>query len=249
VLALHGLAGNGHGLRRMTGWDEVAEREGFLVVYPHGSSFPLRWNTSPAFRIEGIDDVQFARDLLRDLDEIAAVDPHRIYVNGFSQGATLTDMLACELADHVAAVGMVEGHGDADRRACDPARPLPLIALFGTADALGKPEDYPQWFYDLMNLSSDPAHREDLPMEEWEGLWVASNGCDPDAVEETSAGEVRTVRYGRCAAGAEIELLWLEGADHTWPGGKNLPVFGETSRAVGATEALWAFFEAHRLPD
>ncbi|MGD8752785.1 MAG: PHB depolymerase family esterase [Anaerolineales bacterium] len=249
VFALHGLAGNARGFLSMTGWNELAEREGFLVVYPHGSSFPLRWNTSPAFRIEHIDDVQFIEDILIKLSEIANIDGARIYGNGFSQGATFTEMIACDLADRLAAVGMVEGYGDTDRLNCDLARPLPLIALIGTADVLGEPEDYPQWFYDLMNLSPDPRYIEDLPFDVWRDLWIADNGCDPRSVDEKSSGEVHLVHYNQCAEGTEIQLYWLEGAGHTWPGGKNYALFEETSDAVDATEVIWAFFEAHSLPD
>src|SRR3989304_1631943 len=58
LFALHGLAGNPQGFRGMTGWEEIADRESFLVIYPHGSSFPLPWNTSPAFPIEEKEDVR-----------------------------------------------------------------------------------------------------------------------------------------------------------------------------------------------
>jgi polyhydroxybutyrate depolymerase len=249
VISLHGLAGNAHGFRSMTGWDSVAEREGFMVVYPHGSSFPLRWNTSPSFRIEQIDDVQFIEDILKDVQRIANIDPRRVYVNGFSQGATFTEMLACDLADSLAAVGMVEGYGDADRVQCDPARPLPLIALFGTDDVLGQPEDYPKWFYDLMNLSPNPEYIQDLPLDTWRELWIANNRCDPGSVDEKVDGDVRSIRYNRCAEATEIQLYWLEGAGHTWPGGKNYAVFGSTSDDLFATEVIWEFFESHSLPE
>jgi polyhydroxybutyrate depolymerase len=249
VISLHGLAGNAHGFRSMTGWDKAAEREGFMVVYPHGSSFPLRWNTSPAFRIEQIDDVQFIVDILEDLHDIANVDPRRVYVNGFSQGATFAEMLACDLADSLAAVGMVEGYGDADRLNCDPARPLPLIALFGTDDVLGEPEDYPKWFYGLMNISPKPEYIQDLPLDTWRELWVSNNRCDPSSVVEKSTGDVRFVHYNQCAEEAEIQLYWLEGSGHTWPGGKNHAIFGETSDDVIAANVIWAFFESHWLPD
>src|SRR3972149_3919105 len=123
LFALHGLAGNPQGFRGMTGWEGIADRESFLVVYPHGSSFPLRWNTSPAFRIEQTDDVQFIVDLLGDLSEIATVDEARVYVTGFSNGAGMADLIACTLADRVAAVGLVEGKGGDDPSGGPPPPP------------------------------------------------------------------------------------------------------------------------------
>src|SRR3972149_2878538 len=188
LFALHGLAGNPQGFRGMTGWEEIADRESFLVIYPHGSSFPLRWNTSPAFPIEETDDVRVIADILSDLSEIAAVDEDRVYVTGFSNGAGMTDLIACTLADRVAAVGLVEGKGEDDPSRCMPTRPVPVISFFGTGDPLESAE-FPLWFYDLMNLSSDPQSREGVPISTWLEGWVSRNGCDPRPLPLPDVGD------------------------------------------------------------
>jgi polyhydroxybutyrate depolymerase len=151
----------------MTGWENIADRENFLVVYPHGSSFPLRWNTSPAAKIDHINDVDLIGDILDDLAEIAAVDKHRVYVTGFSQGGTLADRIACELADRVVAVGMVSGKREDNPDLCNPSRPVPVVAFFGTSDPLEAIARYPSWFYRLMNILPDEDYYEYLPLDEW----------------------------------------------------------------------------------
>ena len=244
LFALHGLAGNPQGFRGMTGWEGIADRESFLVVYPHGSSFPLRWNTSPAFRIEQTDDVQFIVDLLGDLSEIATVDEARVYVTGFSNGAGMADLIACTLADRVAAVGLVEGKGEGDPSGCTPTRPVPVIAFFGTANPLNS-EEYPEWFFDLMNLSPDPQYRVELPLSAWLEGWVGRNGCDPRPRPLPPVGDATAASYTDCADNAEVVIYTIEGAGHTWPGGSNLPFFGATSTSVAASEIMWEFFEGH----
>jgi len=243
VIALHGLAGNPQGFRGMTGWEEIADREVFLVAYPHGSSFPLRWNTSPAFRIEATDDVQFIADLIADLGNVATLDEDRVYVAGFSNGAGMADLLACNLADRVAAAGLVQGKGENDSALCAPARPVPVIAFFGMEDPIAS-YDYPGWFFALMNLSPDPQYRVGVPLATWVQGWVQRNGCDPRAQSLPRQGDATAVGYTECQDGADVHVYSIPGGGHTWPGGENLPFFGGVS-PVNASELIWGFFEDH----
>jgi polyhydroxybutyrate depolymerase len=232
----------------MSGWESIADRKNFLVIYPHGSSFPLRWNTSPGFKIEQIDDVQFILDLLDDLGEIVSVDEDRIYVSGFSNGAAMTDLVACSLADRIAAVGLVQGKGENAPQDCTPTRPVPVIAFFGTEDPLASTE-YPLWFFQLMNLSPDPAYREGVPISEWLEGWVTRNGCNPNPQTLPAIGDARGTSYMACADHAEVVIYHIEGGGHTWPGGSNLPFFGKSSTSVEASELMWDFFQHHPRAD
>ena len=87
VFSLHGFAGNPDGQRANARWEVVAEEQGFLVVYPQGSSFPLRWNVGPQARLDRVDDVRFMLDILDDLSAWRTIDPRRVYVSGFSKAA------------------------------------------------------------------------------------------------------------------------------------------------------------------
>ena len=63
VFSLHGFASNAKPQVELTGWSELADREDFLVVYPEGTSFPLRWNAAPTFSAaDDVDDVQLIRE-------------------------------------------------------------------------------------------------------------------------------------------------------------------------------------------
>lgn len=249
VFALHGFAANPQGFRGMTGWKDIADRETFLVVYPHGSSFPLRWNTAPTAKIEHIDDVQLISDLLDDLSAVATIDRDRVYVIGFSNGGSMADKIACELADQVTAVGMVAGKREDDPESCNPTRPVPVIAFFGTADPLETVSEYPVWFYTLINVDPDEKYREYLPLSVWLEGWVARNGCDPTPKPLAAKGDVTGISYDECATDVEVVVYHIEGGGHTWPGGSNLPIFGKTSEAVNASEVMWRFFEKHSMTD
>jgi polyhydroxybutyrate depolymerase len=104
VLSLHGFLSNPDSQAWISGWHELAGREGFLVAYPQGTSWPQRWNAGATWNA-GVDDVRFLRDLIDDLEAVAAVDRSRVYVSGFSNGGGMALRFACEEAGLVAALG------------------------------------------------------------------------------------------------------------------------------------------------
>jgi len=139
VLVFHGGGGNAENARMMTGFDAGADAAGFIVVYPNGtgrrSDRLLTWNGGRCcgYAMEqNVDDVGFVRALLADLGPVANVDARRIYATGMSNGAIMSYRLACELADVVAAIGLVAATQNLD--ACTPSRPAPVLHIHGDAD-------------------------------------------------------------------------------------------------------------------
>src|SRR5262245_42601457 len=59
VLAFHGVGGQGWGMSRLSGFDALSDRRGFLVVYPDGLS--RQWNDGREGRTG--HDVAFVADL------------------------------------------------------------------------------------------------------------------------------------------------------------------------------------------
>jgi len=60
-LAFHGYGSQGKDLANGSGFNETAERKGFVVVYPDG--IERRWNPLNKF-LTGVDDVGFVPALL-----------------------------------------------------------------------------------------------------------------------------------------------------------------------------------------
>jgi polyhydroxybutyrate depolymerase len=195
-----------------------------------------------------VDDVQFIRDLLDQLPGMAAVDPERVYATGMSAGGAMSHRLACELADRIAAAGVVAGPMvDAP---CAPSRPVPMIAFYGTADPLvnyegGRvvhgPESEP-----LRSLMGDSTPNAVLmPAETWAAGWVGRNGCSPVPEPIPAQGDVSGQRYTGCEDGADVVFYRIEGGGHTWPGGTPLSIVGKTSKDIDASETMWEFFKEH----
>jgi len=83
-----------------SGWHDIADREGFIVVYPKAST-KKRWNcwndaNEPS-------DFDFVLALIEHMKRIHPIDESRIYISGFSMGSMMTNALACSYPDIFAA--------------------------------------------------------------------------------------------------------------------------------------------------
>ncbi len=140
VFVFHGGTGNAESAIRMSGFNGVADQNGFIVVYPNGTgrlsdNKLLTWNggTCCAYAQENnVDDVGFVRAIVADLQPLVNIDPKRIYATGMSNGGILSQRLACEAADLFAAIAPVSG--TLNFSPCNPSQPISVIEFHGTAD-------------------------------------------------------------------------------------------------------------------
>lgn len=241
VVSLHGFAQWPAHQSQLTGWTDLADEYGFIVVHPSGQGFPRRW------RIRGLAgggsdpalDVTFLSELIDKLKSEYNIDPARIYVNGLSNGGGMSVLLSCELSERIAAVGSVAGAYASPWSECRATRPVPAIVFHGTADPI-----VPY----LGGAAHDPGF--DLPsIPEWVAELADHNGCGSAPVELPVQGEVSGVRYEGCDQGAEVVFYTIAGGGHSWPGGGYLPQFlvGHTTQDIDATRVMWEFFQRHPL--
>lgn len=255
VLAFHGGGGEAQGFQAYAGLDPLADREGFVVVYPFGSGILprrlLTWNSGSSccgFAFENqVDDVGFALALIEHVSTLVFVDPRRIYATGHSNGSMMSHRLAAEAADRIAAIAPVAGAMDLDRFA--PSRAVPVLHIHSVDDpralyqgGLGPP--FPLTTQRVM-------HR---PVVEGLGRWAARNGCAAAATQidqrtgtGADAGQTATrLSYGACSSGAPVEHWRLTGSGHGWPGrldiGLSEELIGAPTTIIDAAEEAWAFF-------
>ncbi|NOR90879.1 MAG: hypothetical protein GQ524_11580, partial [Anaerolineales bacterium] len=207
------------------------------------------WNSSTAFTDSDVDDIQFIADLIDEVSNIMAVDPSRIYVDGMSNGGSMANRVACELADKVAAVGVVTGPPVEPPGGCNPERPISLIAFYGTDDPLVAYEGgivRESFISKLIHRSSNPIAFPSV--ESYIEAWAERDGCPPVPEPIPAQGDASGVRFTDCKNSSEIVFYTIEGGGHTWPGGR--PTFvGKTSSDIDASQVMWKFFKAHPLTD
>jgi polyhydroxybutyrate depolymerase len=247
VVSMHGFLSNPNSQAAISGWHRLADREGFLVVYPQGTSFPKRWNAGVTWGAAPVDDVQFFRRMLDDLSTVAAVDRSRVYVNGLSNGGGMAVRIACEASEQVAAIGLVAA-AVVGLENCNPSRPVPAMAFHGTADPVVPYEGGDMRGHVLpwgADLTDAPVYF--VGAEEWAAIWAMDNGCNPTPAVIPTRGDVRGVQYASCDQDAVVILYTIVDGGHTWPGGAPIPGVGKTSTDIDASEEMWRFFEAYRL--
>jgi polyhydroxybutyrate depolymerase len=250
IVALHGRGGDGISQEQLSGLSALADREGFVVVYPDGVG--RSWNDgrpgTPAAD-EDVDDVAFIAALIDHLASTAGVDEARVYVAGMSNGALMTQRLACDLGDRVAAIGPVAGLLTENiAGSCPLQRPMPAMIFLGTDDALMPYEG---------GEIPGAAVGEVRSGEETFAFWAERAGCSGEAVrttlpdgEEDDGTTTIEHRHGACEDGAAVILYEVQEGGHTWPGGwqyASAALVGATSRDIDASALLWEFFRTRHL--
>lgn len=251
VIALHGSSGSGKYMREFTGFNSAADKENFFVVYPDGVGG--NWNdgredmTSRAYR-ENIDDVSFISELIDALAGDYSVDKNRVYLTGISNGAMMSFRLACEISGKVAAVATVAGSMPVSLMSCSPARPVPVLMMFGTEDTLVP------WEGGEVELDGKKLGKV-VSVAETVNFWVRHNKCSSlpgirELWNSDPGDETRVVveEYSQGDEGSEMILYKISGGGHTWPDGIQYwpeSIIGKTSRDINANRVIIDFFRKH----
>lgn len=226
VLGFHGNGGYADGFEGYSGFSIVADREGFLTVYPQGLGDTPGWNTGPG---DGNEDIRFVRDLLDSLETRCNIDPARVYAIGHSRGGGMANRLACNLADRIAAIGPVSGAYQ-DGEYCDPSRPVPIFAIHGDHDSIIPYNGFP-------TTGSPGAYFTiGVPIPQWAAAWARRNGCNPKPTILNDDEQVSEQGWENCTNGADVVLYTVKGGEHSWP-----------PESFDAAQLIWDFLAKHPL--
>ncbi|WP_457573335.1 extracellular catalytic domain type 1 short-chain-length polyhydroxyalkanoate depolymerase [Desulfolithobacter sp.] len=243
MIVLHGGLGNAAAMERTSGMDSVADREGFIVVYPNGTGprYAMRkqvknrrtWNAGsccgPAVRFN-VDDVAFIATLIDKMQSQYGIDPRRVYVAGFSNGAMLAYRLACEIPEKITAIIAVSGTLAVDS-CSDRANQVAVLHIHGEMD-----DNVPYKGGMGHNSKAGVSHRS---VDETVRMMTATRNCAQPKVEILH-GVIKKKTY-TCASGAPFELITIKDGKHVWPGGHGRRNTPEDGRYISASEAAWDF--------
>jgi polyhydroxybutyrate depolymerase len=251
VIGLHPSGGSGKSFDEDTGLVAAATAKGFAVLLPDGGirtedGRGYFWNIPGVPLVSGAEVPPGTRDDLRFLaaaiDEAVkdhCIDKQRVYVTGFSGGARMSSMVACRLADRVAAVAPVAGlragraagrdFSEPDAQDCRPSKAVRVLAIHGTDD---KTNPFPggggvRWGYSVERAAT---------------RWASLDHCESVPRTDKISSHVTRVQYGACGGGSTVMLYRIdapeaEGGGHVWPGGRRSP-----PSELKATELVLDFF-------
>lgn len=247
VLALHGAFSSGRKMERFSGFSALADKEGFIVVYPDGIGlFGLlrHWNAGfccGRAMTANWNDTAFLVGLIDVLSEQLAVDTKRIYLVGISNGGMLAHRFAAENPQRIAAVALVasavgarwQGQGEM-QSVFPPSLPVPAIIIHAKDDPVIPFEG---------GRGDDRDDVEYLGPKDAVAFWCGVNQCGEAPVENIRLHEKGDwIRWDTCMDGSEVAFLAVDKGGHAWPGQQTNPPSGNTSvDEISATEAAWRF--------
>jgi polyhydroxybutyrate depolymerase len=223
IIALHGASGSGAFMERYSGLSRLGDREGFGVLYPDAAG--PRWRISGE---EGGADVRFLDALLDRVLAGGCFDRGRVSAVGVSNGAGMAARFACARVNRLAGLVTVAG-GYGTLPACGARRPLSVLAIHGTEDAVVPYRGTPR----------EPGG----DVVRWVRTWAARDGCAPVPRRTRVGARVLRLDWTRCRGGTTVAHLRLAGGTHAWPGADPPdpgPVLG-----VSASEEAWRFLRPH----
>ncbi|MBO3464333.1 alpha/beta hydrolase-fold protein [Aetokthonos hydrillicola Thurmond2011] len=248
VLVFHGDDGSGQSISNVTGFNELAEQQGFIVVYPDG--IDQKWRIKEKNK-KNINDVAFVNNLLNHLQQVRNIDTNRIYATGFSKGGIFTQILACQLSHRIAAFASVAGSLPvSQQQKCQPLAPVSMLMINGTNDK-------------SVHYQGDEEGEKGalVSVPETVNFWRRQNQCpaypltDVVFVRENqssnSNSKVKTYAYSDCRNGSEILHLAVLNGGHLWYGGSsNDESINKFNKSLGlnSTQIIWNFFKHHSLP-
>lgn len=248
VFDFHGLLEGAEIHAGMSQYSPLAEERGFVVVFPHGTGEPLRWDAD--LDADSNADLAYFDAVTEQVTADLCIDETRIYATGLSNGAMFTSVLLCQRADVLAAAAPVAGvtHDDG----CEPSRPVPLVSFHGTEDPIllfngGVDASAIPGFGDEgdgTTTTTAPADLDGAGYPASVAAFAARNGCDPEPDDAELTDEVIHRVYD-CPTGADVEFYIVLGGGHSWPSSEFSASIGEivgpTTFDVDATTDAWEF--------
>ena len=240
LLVFHGQGGTGR-ISEKAGFSDIADREGFIVVYPNGINKTWLVPGNPGYHP---DEITFVEKLIDALISDYNIDKSRVYATGHSVGGFFSIWLATQHADIFAAVasvsgGMYEGH----KMAFAPTEPVSILLMNGTKDTVvpfHKSSGSKDWIMDSFDVL---------------GLWIKHNGCNAQGtieklpnIAKDDVTIVLKATFSGGKRGTEVVFYAISGGKHRLPT-QNKEIISYKPghcRDIDAAEEIWKFFSHHQ---
>lgn len=252
VIALHGFGDNPWIMEVYTGLSRLADRNGFIIVYPFGTGGLqdkyISWNAGSCCStavVEKVDDVGFINALTDNLISRYSVDPDRVYLIGYSNGAMLAHRLAAETPEKFAAASAVSGSVAGESypdfihfSLPPPKRAFPVIMFHGEKD-LVVPFAGGENVYTLQ-----PGMAKFASFNETMAYWAKADLCPLPRISKPADG-VTLRDYSDCETGSAVSGYSLSNLGHIWPGSIVESFIYGNSGKINAGEISWEFFQKY----
>jgi polyhydroxybutyrate depolymerase len=234
VVYFHGYNAS---IEHETDLDAAADRHGFAVCYPEGtcdSQGKQCWNVGYPFQADmTVDDVQFTRELVKEVCQRFDLNRKNVFCTGMSNGGEMCYVLSYQAPGVFAAYGSVSGLTmEWLYNTCEARQPVPFLEIHGTEDRIS------EWLGDPENKGGWGSY---IAVPVAVGYWVTRNRCITYRTEplqvlvpDEGLSAVAHIYTGTDESVPEVRLYEVIGGSHTWYG-----------RELNTGELLWQFFSKY----
>ncbi len=212
-----------------TGMTELADQEGFVVVYPERG--PGGWNWKP--NSGSFDHVGFIKRMLEKIQSEIKLNNSQVFAVGFMDGGNMAYSLASAMPDKIAAIGVVLGETYGEQKYKQifsipkPIFPISMVIFQTKKDSKGYPDVFEKHFFNP------------IPS------WVLSDGFpkNPKKIVKQNGKIIKQI-WNNAQKNMEVDLYTITSGNQDWPGAK-FSHFGEPVNEISATSVIWEFFKKH----
>lgn len=225
VFALHGYGDTAAGFEKKSGFNRIADREGFIVVYPNAVVFAKGkqlWNGGGVYEIwwaGRVDDVSFFAKLIDTVSAHYTIDPNRIFVFGTSSGGFMAHHLGARLPGRFAAIapwGSLLAFND-----FVAGPPVSVIHFHGEQDKSVLYNGLPKWGF--------------FGVEHRIRLWATRNRCKSAPIVIRDDPNTLARLWAAPKGIGDVVLYKLKNQGHKMP----------THSNCNLPEIAWTFFQNH----
>lgn len=204
IFDFHGRNGSPENQYQNSKYDAYDAGKEYLAIYPAGVN--ASWQGAP-YAVDGVDDVQFVKDLLARIRTQYCVDDNHIYASGKSNGGGFVDTLACsDEGDEFAAFAMAAAalYDDTSKDRCSKKRAI-LEAHGGDDTTIPYEGGFTDSGGDVPNVA------------DWVTWWGERNGDDSEEKTTTQQDGYEMVSYAGEDGKQIVEHYKIFDLGHCWP--------------------------------
>ena len=227
VFVLHPFTKDAAWAEKNMGWDQCADKNGFIVVYGQSATDGGTWNAglTRSERATGADDVAYLEAMMTAVEGAYSIDSTQVYMVGFSAGAIMTAKIGATIPQSLTAVATVEGlTGFASRDVLIPPAPLSIMMFRGTADEVTPyTNDVASTLFKTQVYSATDSAAD----------WAKADGITAaPTTSPVAGGKIVRTDYKGDTGSTEVVLMTVNGGKHEYKSED--------------TDLIWQFFKTQK---
>lgn len=252
LFVLHGSTGSGDEIREQMAYqfDQLADKEGFVVVYPTG--YFNHWNdcrgsASYEANKEDVDDIAFLKAIENYLSDTLDISFAYRFATGHSNGGHFCFKLALEAPDWIDAIAPISANLPIEENldCYQKNQFVPMVLINGTDDSINP------YNGGLVTILGDSSRGTVLATEKTIAYWTNLGGCEftpkITSIQDFNPKDDSKIEVQDwlCGTIPKVRLYKVLNGGHTIPTTKHkFPrIMGKTNQDMDAPVEIWNFFK------